>query len=304
VCEKSSEVHFTLVKSGNAAVNVWRHKHPNEHLKLNGFTFSSLNLASIDFSKAMLEGSKFEHCDLSNSDFSHTVLKSTTFVDCNLSCVDFKGASLKKTNFDCVDLANADFRESSTISQIGRLTLKFESLGFPKYDQSGIPLWDKFFSWDKLRFMKSINILVPSYGGLILTVLYLNGVSAYNLIVSKLNSIIVDAPEFAHFQLIEFAEPGTRHIWVLVAFLFFAIASTVFLICPSRITDFSREEWGSRLRQPLLIYDHSSWSMRWLRILCSSLLLAGGLIAAIILGLAIYRQVEFIATHTAQNGAL
>lgn len=299
MCENSDEDHFILVKSGNAAVNAWRKSNPDDKLKLKGYKFSDLDLASTNFSNALLEGAIFERCKLSDSNFSGANLKNTIFRECSLPGANFLDAILFKTNFDSVNLNDANFGDNATISRIGRFSLSDISEPFPQYSLTKVPIWDKFLSWDKLRFMKNINIFVPSYGALVLSVLYLNGYSIYNTFAAKLNAIIVKSPELLGIEALQYAQPGARHIWVLTTFLLLAIAPTLFLLCPSRITDFSREEWESRLRQPLLIYDHSSWSARWLRLTCFSLLALGGLIAAIILTSAITRQVSFIASYAA-----
>lgn len=302
--QKSNSAHVTVVQGGNIAIKNWRRMHPGECLNLRGYKFTKLKLTSAEFASSFLEAATFEDCDLSNADFSNANLTFAKFVHCRLSNANFEGASLRKTDFDDVNMDGAVFGSNPTISRIGMLNIKCEEGVFPKYNNTNIPVWDSFISWENLRFMNSINIFVPSYVALILSVLYLNGLSAYNIVVDKMNSIIAKAPGFVDVQSMELVQPGVMHIWVLIAFLLLSLASTVFLFCPSRITDISREEWENRLRQPMLIYDHSSWRTRWLRILCSILLASGGLIASVLLSIAIWRQVKFILIHAPKMGVV
>ena len=299
----SNKEHFTLVRSGNASINEWRKDNPGMRLKLSGLQFQDLSMGSLDLSDADLEEATFTKCKLSNAVFENANLKCTSFFDCELQNTSFVNATLKNTIFNNVNLSAAVFGDNPTISRIKQYTLNSDVQDSPQYTTSKIPIWDRFMTWEKLRFLRGINIFVPSYAALILSVLYLNSFSVINYAVRKINDVVATSPELLGIDPLEFLEPGVRHFWGLTAFLCLAISSTLFLACPSRIIDYSREQWESEVKKSSLAYDHTCWSRRWARIPCTVLLVAGGLIAAILLLVFVCSQVDFILNYDAQKGA-
>lgn len=301
---KPNEEHLTLVRSGNASVNEWRKENPNEQLKLCGLKFQGLAVGSLDLSDADLEGATFTDCKLPNVVFENANLKSASFTNCELQNSIYIDAILSNSTFSNVNLNAAEFGDNSTISRIKHISLSSDTKDCPKYGASEIPVWDRVMSWEKLRFLRSINIFVPSYAALIISVLYLNGFSAINYVIRKINDVVVKSPELLGVEAIEFLEPGVRHIWVILAFFCLAVAATLFLACPSRIADYSREQWESDVKKSSLLYDHASWGKRWARIPCSALLMVGGLIAVVLFLVFVCSQVAFVVNYSAPTGAI
>jgi hypothetical protein len=74
--------------------------------------------------------------------------------------------------------------------------------------------------------------------------------------------------------------------WKLLLFstLSLAVASTIYALrCPPRIKAFSRDQWRDEHRHSLVHYWADAWKMRWLRLVCFAMYVAGGLGALYVL---------------------
>jgi len=293
--------HVDIVRSGNSTLNSWRISNPEAVLDLRCAKFDRLDLSSSDFSGALMDSVEFTECKLKNAVFDSVNLCRAKLKNCSLDGATFEGANISRAEFLGVTIEGTKFGDSSTISHVGKLEY-LEPKDHPLYQANSIPFYDKFFSWDKIRFLKDINIFVPSYGALVLSVLYLNVVSLYNASLSVINGMIAKSPELLDLQEMEPAEPGVRYLWMLAAFSMLALASTLFLACPSRIGGYTKEQWNSELGRATLGYDLSAWSLRPLRILCCICFVVGGCIAAALLVSAVFRQVGFIVSNIMSVG--
>jgi hypothetical protein len=66
--------------------------------------------------------------------------------------------------------------------------------------------------------------------------------------------------------------------------IFLAIASTIYaLFCPSRVKEFSRDQWCDELGRSLVHYWAEAWTRRWLRLACAVLYALGGVMALYVL---------------------
>ena len=295
------EEHVNVVRSGNAAIRSWRQSNPDDILKLNGAKFQDLDLSSCDFSQTQLDEAEFRGCTLRHSCFSAAALNKVKFIDCDLADANFERAVVVQAEFLNVKIEGTKFGDNATISRIAAMEY-LEPQVHPSYQTNNIPFYDTYFAWNRIRFLRSINIFVPSYGILVLSVLYLNGVAAYNALVHRLNGIIVTTPELLDLHPLEPAAPSLRYLWMLAAFSMLAMAATLLFACPNRVSSYTKEQWNSELGRATLAYDISSWSRRPFRILCCLFLIAGGSIAAVLLVLAVFKQVSFIITNIAPMG--
>lgn len=288
----------SIIRAGVEAIARWRRENAGETINAGSVAIERLDLSGADLSGANLIGGRFKNCNLSHASFKDTRLNRVVFDNCILDDVDFSGADLTKTQILAVSLDGARFGRSRSL---GRLD-KFEIVNIPLrnilVDRGATPWYDKFISWEKLRFLAKIRIFVPAYASLTLTVLYLNGLSWYNSLVEFINkqlAHLVRQPLAAPFAL---AEPTWAHIAVIINFICLAAAATLFLACPARISEFSRERWLNEIKRPEILYDFATWRMPVIRFLCAATLLSGGLISAILLARAIFQQIAYILNHT------
>ena len=83
--------------------------------------------------------------------------------------------------------------------------------------------------------------------------------------------------------LTSFLQPARLSSEALVAFLsftFLAVAASVFMYrCPSRVKEFSRDQWCDQLGEATFTYLSLAWQHRAARLICAFCYLVGGLLA-------------------------
>ena len=78
-----------------------------------------------------------------------------------------------------------------------------------------------------------------------------------------------------------------------------AMGSTLFtFFCPSRIKEFSRDQWCDQLGRSLLHYWPFAWEYRWIRFLCAACYALGGAGALWVIGTKVWHTAQFILKHS------
>ena len=82
--------------------------------------------------------------------------------------------------------------------------------------------------------------------------------------------------------LLEHLQPKRRirdlSLVLLVSTVLLAIASTLYtFFSPSRIKEFSRDQWCDQLGRSLLHYWPLAWQHRWMRLICFACYTLGGI---------------------------
>ncbi len=269
--------HCELLRAGVPAFNKWRSQAPDTRPQLQQATFE-MDLPNVNLKSANLVHANFRECNLSNAVFEDSNLSKATFFSCNLTNANFRNSSLRGASIIDANLTDADFTNNSTISRLAALSL-FNTIGprEPKFTEATVPWFDRYLSWERLRFLARLNLFVPSYAALTLSVWYLYVGSWYNSIIDKLSGILGNSAIRAELVSTRY-QPNVRHVLVILAFFLLSTASTTFILSPSQTYTFSMDQWKWDLKQPELLYLHSSWSKRLLRISCFILLLSGGAI--------------------------
>jgi hypothetical protein len=86
---------------------------------------------------------------------------------------------------------------------------------------------------------------------------------------------------------------------LLVSTVLLAIASTLYTWrCPSRIKEFSRDQWCDQLGRSLLHYWPMAWKERGVRLFCAACYLLGGGGALWVLGNKVVETAQFIVKHS------
>jgi hypothetical protein len=86
-------------------------------------------------------------------------------------------------------------------------------------------------------------------------------------------------------------------IWIAAVFL--ALGATVFAAAaPSRVREFSRDQWCDELNKPLIHYWPYAWRYRWARVACVLFYGTGGLCAAIVLVIKLWDVLAFILRNS------
>jgi hypothetical protein len=85
---------------------------------------------------------------------------------------------------------------------------------------------------------------------------------------------------------------------LLVSTILLAMGSTLYTLrCPSRIKEFSRDQWCDQLGRSLLHYWPFAWKERYVRLVCAACYALGGLGAAWVLGTKVWYTALFIVKH-------
>jgi|GEM_PF-4025002 len=286
-----------LIRTGAAAVGSWRITNPHRTIQATGSTFDGLDLSGINLEKADLRKCHFTNCDLRHCNMSHALLDHAKFYKCNLDSANFSGATVRSTRFEDVQMSGCDFTDVRSLGRIATLSISEHPKKAPKYDKSALPVVDRYLGWDRIRFLSSVSIFVPSYASLIISVLYLGAISWINFGIRKLEVTIQDAYPKVSTPILEEVTPSWIHLGVIASFFFLAVAATTFLACPARISEFSRERWLHEAKSAEFLYDHSTWQRPAARLICIMSLLVGGSLGAFLLGRSIVRSAHFILTQ-------
>jgi hypothetical protein len=76
------------------------------------------------------------------------------------------------------------------------------------------------------------------------------------------------------------------------------IGSTIYAIwCPTRIKEFSRDQWRDELQRSLVHYLPYTWQFTWLRAVCMLCYILGGSAILFVLVTKIYNAFEFLWTN-------
>ena len=77
----------------------------------------------------------------------------------------------------------------------------------------------------------------------------------------------------------------TLSVLLLVSTVWLAIGATIYAVwCPSRVKEFSRDQWTYQLGHPVVHYMADAWRRRPLRVTALIFYIVGGIGAAIVLG--------------------
>ncbi|MFD2175913.1 pentapeptide repeat-containing protein [Rhodobacter lacus] len=286
-----------LIRMGAAAVGSWRITNPHGTIQAAGSTFNGLDLSGINLEKADLRKCQFTNCDLRHCNMSRALLDHAKFDKCNLDSANFSGASVRSTRFEDVQMSGCDLTDVPSLGRIATLIISENPKKAPKYDKSVLPAIDRYFGWDRVRFLSSVSIFVPSYASLTISVLYLGAISWINFGIRKVEITIRDAYPMVSAPIFEEVTPSWIHLGVIASFFFLAVAATTFLACPERISEFSRERWLHEAKNAEILYDQSTWQKPAARLICVMSLLAGGSLGAFLLGRSIVRSTHFILTQ-------
>ena len=86
---------------------------------------------------------------------------------------------------------------------------------------------------------------------------------------------------------------------LFVSTILLAVGSTLYtFFCPSRVKEFSRDQWCDQLGRSLLHYWPLAWKHRYLRLACAACYALGGAGALWVLGTKVWQTARFILQHS------
>lgn len=230
---------------------------------------------SANFKKIKFIDSNLSQYNLSNSDFQDADFSNTTFLNVNFDNSKFKG-----TNFYETTITNTTFNKSQALNQAKNLlTTKLTEKGAQYFEFCERNWLNRYIDWEILRVMGKLPVFGASYLALFFIPLFFYILAKYNenIEVFKLwaTNITPTNPEhivvFANAitsKLTPIAVPE-QSLTILLSTILLAIGSTLYtLFCPSRIKEFSRDQWVDQLGKPLIHYWPLAWRYPVIRVIC------------------------------------
>jgi hypothetical protein len=257
--------------------------------------FSNSNLEGAVFHNSKLRGANLSNANLTQARFENADLTQALLVNVKLERAIIVGANLNKANVRGANFFEATLNRSSMQFLEGAYNAKdlvtttigrdADVLYFPTVIRSWPERW---VDWEKIRVVGRLPLFGASYAGLISIPFYVYVVGVYNEKINAVREWISQSvppaaapPILKHLHTEPFPESFSV---LLAATIFLAIASTIYVLaCPSRIKEFSADQWRYELGHSLVHYWPEAWKQRPLRLLSALCFLLGGLGALYVL---------------------
>lgn len=271
------------------------------------------NVSDAILVKANLSGVKLVHADLSRANL----------VGANLSSADLRDATLHQADVSRADLFHAILGGGFLAEVVGaHHAYGLETVEFNPDPNTFIPRDDAryfeachrpwpehWFDWERLKVAGRLPLFGASYTVLILMPIIFYGLALYNdkiTLVRAWAEQAVTSPDHPLHRLapliLERLHPRlipSQSFVLLASTVLLAIASTLYTLrCPSRIKEFSRDQWCDQLGRSLLHYWPIAWKERYIRLVCAGCYALGGLGAAWVLGTKVWQTSLFILKHS------
>ena len=294
------------------------------------------NLQELDLRGALLYAADLRQADLREADLREAILLRADLRNANLFEVDLHGADLREALLSNANLTHANIAKAFLFraNLHGAILLGLQGANHALYletaqlDQTGchhdsLPnndtvdfdrchrQWpERYFDWERLRTMGRLPLLSASYTALILIPIVFYGLALYNDKVEMLRTWaeqVASVPDNPLHRLATLFRarlhphpiPSQSFI-LLISTILLAVASTLYTaLCPSRIKEFSRDQWCDQLGRSLLHYWPLAWKHRWARFICIACYTLGGLGVLWVIGNKIWNVAGFILKHSA-----
>jgi hypothetical protein len=159
--------------------------------------------------------------------------------------------------------------------------------------------------WERLRVVGRLPLFGASYSALILIPIIFYGLALYNdqvaLVRAWAEQVIAQPDHLLHrlaSLVLTSLHPRPipqQSFLLLVSTLLLAVGSTLYtFFCPSRVKEFSRDQWCDQLGHSLVHYWPLAWKHRLIRLVCAACYALGGAGALWVLGTKLWRVLWFI----------
>jgi hypothetical protein len=268
-------------------------------------------LRYADLSHALLLGANIDHADFKEANLYNTVLESVRGA--------YYASSLETVQFTPTAPSNIRARLQPQRLIAPNVVLgshSHDAFGFEKCQRS----WPEYcLDWEYLRVVGRLPLFGASYFALILIPIVFYGLALYNDQVELVRAWAEDIRTWAELtsaipiRLANLLERLTDlALWhlhprpipqlsfvLLVSTFFLAMGSTCYTFaCPSRVKEFSRDQWCDQLGRSLLHYWPLAWKHRYIRLICIACYALGGAGALWVLGTKLWRVLLFICKYS------
>jgi uncharacterized protein YjbI with pentapeptide repeats len=273
--------------------------------------FSGAKLVEANFANARADAAIFDAADLTQASLDHANLTRATMMGTNLTRARLGGARLAGATVARADFYEAVLNHASAEGIVGAygaknlLTTRIE--GQPvNYFDTAIRNWpERWLDWERLRIFGRLPLFGASYTGLILIPAYVYALQVYNNQIEAARAWLVQTADASNgvragaaramLERLHTETVPDSFIWLFLSTLCLAAAATIYAIaCPSRVKEFSRDQWCDELDRSLVHYWPEAWKGRWLRLPCAVLYALGGIGVLLTLIPKIVRTIAFL----------
>jgi uncharacterized protein YjbI with pentapeptide repeats len=266
--------------------------------QFHGARLVGATLRSVNFASCNLQGADLSDADCQGAMFNYAVLTEATLRNARLT-----GANFTRANLARADISHADFHEAILDSahferirgapSARNLTSTLVREPVQYFDSAVLSHWDRL-DWEKVRIAGRLPVFAASYSVLIAIPLFFYALEIYN---DKVRLIRGWAEQelsgggktdyhMAHMvlQRLQPLPPPTMSTLLLVSTLSLAAGASIYaLACPSRVKEFSRDQWTYRLGHSVVHYMGPAWGRKRWRLAALAFYVLGGFGAGIVL---------------------
>jgi hypothetical protein len=297
--------HAAVLLSGTAAINLWVNENPGKVLNLQDLHASDSDLSGALLMNADLSGAVFRNCKFVDAKFDNAILRKTQFIQCDLRKCSIRSSNVATAHMSLSRLDGADFSDTQGVSQISQIQTCFigERTSDVYFDLNKCRPLDRFLSWSKIRSVGQLRLFLPSYAALIISIFILTTLGFLNERIRIVRELIGRAEDKGILtsalsdKLIEATQPwhtSWQHLAVLASTVLLSLGATLYLFCPSRIREFTLDQWGYLAGRPSFDYHVQSWASPHLRLCCAVSYGVGGALAALLLAKTLLQAVGLI----------
>jgi hypothetical protein len=168
--------------------------------------------------------------------------------------------------------------------QVGQVSPSGDAYRFETYHR---PWPEREVDWERLRGVGRLPLFGVSYIALILIPIIFYGLAIYNDKVELVRTWAEQVAALPDHPLHRLALPVLKRLhprpipsqsfWLLLSTVRLAAGSTLYtFFCPSRIKEFSHDQWCDQLGRSLLHYWAFAWKHRYIRLACAACYVLGG----------------------------
>jgi uncharacterized protein YjbI with pentapeptide repeats len=262
---------------------------------------AGVRLFKADLSKAALAGANLTGADLSEADLSEADLNGA-----DLSEAILGGTILYKMSGaqDAYGLETVRFNpDSDTQSSGPRNDARY-------FEWCHRPWPERWLDWERLRGLGRLPLFGVSYTVLILIPIVFYRLAVYNDKIELIRTWAAQVVALHDHPLHRLASlilerlhprpiPNLSFLLLLSTVLLAAASTLYTAFCPSRIKEFSRDQWCDQFGRSLLHYWPLAWKYRYIRLACATCYALGGAGALWVLGTKIWHTALFILRYSA-----